>query len=182
MIFIKKEQYLPDSRYYLTKYYRYKIYGQKNPAFQASQSGLVLDLKEGQDHAVDFFLRQLLASFSISPDITICTVPSSDPVNTETGIIILAKRLAVSEKCIDGSSCLIRTKKIEKLASGGSREISVHFDSIKVFNTSLVKKREVLLLDDVMTSGNSLEACKKLLYDAGATAVQAMAIAQTSQD
>jgi predicted amidophosphoribosyltransferase len=180
MIFTKKEDYLPTQRYYLTNYYRYRVDGHVNPNFHASQSGLVLDLKEGQSHAIDFFLKQLLVSFSFASGFTICIVPSSDPAKTDTGIAILARRLATAQKCVDGTACIVRTRKIDKLATGGSRDTAVHFDSLKICKTELVKGREVLLLDDVMTTGNSLEASKKMLYDAGATAVQAMAIALTA--
>jgi predicted amidophosphoribosyltransferase len=41
--------------------------------------------------------------------------------------------------------------------------------------------REVLLLDDVTTSGSSLEACKRLLLDAGAAAVKCAALGRTAE-
>lgn len=43
----------------------------------------------------------------------------------------------------------------------------------------LIKGKNVLLLDDVRTTGNSLSACKQVLEEAGALTVQCLALGQT---
>jgi len=88
----------------------------------------------------------------------------------------LATELAKRGTRVDGSDCLVRTTKIDKLAHGGDRSIEVHLQSIAVALPELIRKRDVLLLDDVMRTGNSLFACRKLLLDAGARSVQCAAI------
>lgn len=177
MLFKKDQQYKPHTCYYLTKYHPYRIMGEINPEFRESGSGLVLDLKEEKQQALDHFYNRLKNSFG--EGFTICRVPSSDPEKIETGITILARRLAAEHDRIDGTLCLVRTKKIQKLAHGGHRDKGVHLESVQVVNKELIDGKDVLLLDDVMTTGNSLKACSKLLFEAGASKVQTFSIAKT---
>lgn len=53
-------------------------------------------------------------------------------------------------------------------------------NSIRVEHAELIQGREVLLLDDVTTSGNSLVACRQLLLEAGAARVKYMALGRTT--
>ena len=91
---------------------------------------------------------------------------------------MLAGMIALVGSRIDASSCLVRVHKIEKLALGGPRSIDVHLDSVVVKNGELIQDELVLLLDDVTKTGNSLMACRKLLLDGGAKAVQCAALGQ----
>ena len=177
MIFKKEKLYKPNTRYYLTKYHPYRIMGEINPKFKESNSGLVLDLKEGKQQALDHFYKKMQNYFGDC--FTVCRVPSSDPDNIETGIATLARRLAAEHDRIDGTLCLVRTKKIQKLAHGGQRDENVHLESVQVVKKELIEGKDVLLLDDVMTTGNSLKACQKLLFEAGACKVQVFSIAKT---
>jgi predicted amidophosphoribosyltransferase len=92
---------------------------------------------------------------------------------------MLAGELATVCKCTDASGCLVRIKKIAKLAHGGDRSKNVHLESIEVRNPGLIKGRDVLLLDDVAKTGNSLEACAELLIKAGARSVECATIGKT---
>ena len=47
---------------------------------------------------------------------------------------------------------------------------------------SQVDNRRVLLLDDVMTTGATLDACSKALRDAGAKSVVALTVARAAHD
>lgn len=181
ILFNNQEQYKIDSFYYLREYHPYKINGVLNQKFQETDSGLILDLKIGQPAAVNFFYELMNKWFSFGERFTICIVPSSDPQKKESGVMQLAKRLASEHDRVDGTMCLVRTKKIQKLAHGGPRDKEVHLGSIEVVHKELIKGQEVLLLDDVMTTKNSLAACKELLYAAGASKVQPLAIAKTAE-
>lgn len=81
---------------------------------------------------------------------------------------------------MDGSGCLVRTQKHEKLAHGGDRSKDSHIKSMEIRNASLIKGKNVLLLDDVTTSGNSLEAGCELLLKAGEQSVRRAAIGKTT--
>ena len=140
-------------------------------------SGRILDLKEGNTHAVAYFRER------VEPDLgngfAVAVVPSHDPASPGLGLRALAAALTQNGGRIDASGCLVRTVKINKLALGGDRSINVHLGSIAVTNAALVKDRDVMLLDDVTRTGNSLFACRKLLLDAGARSVQCVALGRT---
>ncbi|MBN8626027.1 MAG: phosphoribosyltransferase [Planctomycetes bacterium] len=164
-----------DDLMWLDNYNPYRKHGEKNPSFNA-YSGFLLDLKENQTGAVERFRRAV--ETYIATDIAIAVVPSHDPAKTTSGLRSLAVALAANDR-IDATSCLVRSKKIDKLAHGGDRSIEVHLGSIIVRNAELIKGQDVLLLDDVATSGNSLEACRQLLLKAGAARVQKLALGKT---
>ena len=165
-----------DQLMYCGDYHPYRRHGEKNPNFNA-YSGFLLDLKENQAGAVERF-RQFLEGL-LAPDIPVAIVPSHDPAKTTSGLRTLGEMLAASDR-IDAASCLVRTMKIDKLATGGDRSIQVHLNSIVVQNVQLIQGRDVVLLDDITTSGNSLEACRQLLMKAGAARVQKLALAKTA--
>jgi len=128
--------------------------------------------------AIQQFRRQL--DPLLSPDIAIAVVPSSDPAEGMSGIHELAKALVATGR-IDATECLVRFAKIEKLARGGDRSIEGHLNSVRVEQPELIQGREVSLLDDVTTSGNSLGACRQLLLKAGAKRVKCMALGRTTR-
>ena len=115
----------------------------------------------------------------LSPNIAIAVVPSHDPAASISGIHQLAQALARQNR-IDATACLVRFKKIPKQATGGTRSVARNLSSIRVEHADIIQGREVLLLDDVTTSGNSLVACQQLLLEAGATRVKCMALGRTT--
>jgi predicted amidophosphoribosyltransferase len=104
----------------------------------------------------------------------IAIVPSHDPDERNWGLIKLVRRLSSAGR-IDASSCLVRTVKIDtqhNLKEGERKKLKRHLDSIEVRDE---------LLDDIVTTGTSLMACKKLLLDAGASEVICMALGKATQ-
>lgn len=169
--------------YYLGEYHSYRLPNSNeiNPEFHNHKCGLILDLKTLDykgEQAVEHFLKEINSRVTIPNDFTIVIVPSSDKDNTETGVKELAQRLAKNGR-IDGTSCLVRHTSIPKSSKGGPRNIGVHLNSIKVVNEQLIKGKRILLIDDVTTSGSSLNACEMLLKQAGAVQVEKLALAKT---
>ena len=158
------------------KYHRYWQHGQRNPEFDW-YSGFLLDLKENKPAAVSYF-ADFLGRIVVA-NVPIAVVPSHDPASVESGLRSLVRLLASGGR-IDASECLVRTVKIEKLAHGGDRSVQTHLNSITVVRPELIQGRDVLLLDDITTTGNSLIACQQLLMQAGASRVQRMAFGKTS--
>jgi predicted amidophosphoribosyltransferase len=142
-----------------------------------AHSGQILDLKEGKATAIATFKAQIEPK--LPNGIAIAIVPGHDPKKSGSGLLALAAQLASSGGRIDASSVLVRTKKITKLAHGGDRSEEVHTGSIKVVNANLIKGKDVLLLDDVAKTGNSLRSCQKALLAAGAKSVQCATIGKT---
>lgn len=161
---------------YLVDYHPYRCAGSRNPRFDEN-SARILALKRGELPALDWFYRQV--DRLIMPGIVMAVVPSCDPATAmDAGIRKLAQRLAANGR-IDGTDCLVRVRPIPKLATGGTRNIEQHLGSIDVHHKRVVCGMEVLLLDDVRTTGYSLEACRRLLLEAGAQLVKALALGQT---
>lgn len=181
MIFSDDQNNKPDTVLHLGKYFKYWIYpdGEKirNPNFDDFSSA-ILNLKNEEEYAITYFFNRL--SNVLDDNFVVCYVPSHDPEKTHSGIRTLAQRLATHKpNVVDGTGCLVRTKKIPKLASGGNRSIAVHLGSLSVVNPELIRNKDVLLLDDVTTTHGSLLACKQLLQQAGAKSVQCVALGQT---
>ncbi|HYX27303.1 MAG TPA: phosphoribosyltransferase family protein [Pyrinomonadaceae bacterium] len=114
----------------------------------------------------------------LAQGIAITAVPPHDPASSRSGIQELAQKLAANGRT-DATGCLVRWVAIPKLATGGDRAVEQHLRSIRVETVELIRGREVLLLDDVSTSGGSLEACKQLLMQAGAAAVKCAVLGRT---
>lgn len=139
-----------------------------------------LRLKRRKTPALDRFHAYLNEKIPADRFDAIATVPGHDPAHTQSGIRDLALRLAASRDFVDGTGCLIRHTFIEKLATGGSRQLAIHMNSMGVEHADVIEGRNVLLIDDVMTSGNSLLAGRIKLLAAGAASVALLALARTS--
>jgi predicted amidophosphoribosyltransferase len=162
---------------YIEKYRPYRLKGNvKNPAFNLFSSK-VLDIKENKGKAIGYFYNILKKHIPLDENTAIVVVPSHDPAAPKSGILNIGKKL--SKTAIDATSCLVRTKKIPKLADGGTRNINVHLKSIKLCNEHMIQGRNVILLDDVTTTGNSLLACKMLLKKANPKNITMIAIGKT---
>ncbi|MFA4868101.1 MAG: hypothetical protein WC623_07880 [Pedobacter sp.] len=173
------EKYFDSSKFHFLDYYqKYWLDGERNPAFD-NHSSNILNLKKGESGAIIYFYNRLNPLIS-TDELVICYVPSSDPENQMSGVRKLCSMIAKIKNRIDGTHCIVRHKKIDKLASGGNRSIQIQLDSLKIENLELIKGMNILLLDDVTTTNNSLKACKQLLVSAGANDVYCFALGQTS--
>lgn len=158
-------------------YHRYwNLDKTRNQAFDMF-SGRILDVKEKKERGISYFYQQL--DEEICKNVTICVVPSHTEGNkNDSGIAELARRLAQNGR-IDKIDYLVRTKTIDKLAYGGSRDIRVQLDSLDVNPDMTVEGDVILIVDDVTTSGASLEACKEILLEHGARRVAMLALGQS---
>lgn len=149
----------------------------QNPKFDRF-SGRILDFKEDKTGSVDYFFRQLKdVDFNATEAIVI--VPSHSPQNRMSSVKKLAQKLAQYKGWVDATDCVVRTYLIDKLANGGDRSLDVHLGSLNVVNEHLIAGKNVLVLDDVTTSGNSLFATMRLLKEKNVNSVWSYAIART---
>lgn len=158
-------------------YHRYwNVDRTRNQAFDMF-SGRILDVKDKKEKGISYFYQQL--DEEICKGVTICVVPSHTEGDTnDSGVAELARRLAGNGR-VDKVDYLLRTKTIDKLAHGGSRDIRAQLDSIGVNPSMSVEGDVVLIVDDVTTSGASLEACRQILLEHGARRVAMLALGQS---
>lgn len=141
-----------------------------------SQSGRILDFKEGQAPAIRHYVSAL--HDLIPGNAVLAVVPSHAP-GPAGPVAEMARRLALRKDRVDATGCLVRHARIRKLSQGGCRHVQVHLNSVCVVNAHLIRGCRVTLLDDVTTTGNSLRACKQLLLEADAKSVRCIALAKT---
>lgn len=175
----------------VTPYFPYWVYDdqnqrKKNPKWNRG-CGYILDIKDNGKNvqqAVAAFLPPLLTKIKANiPNGTIqivATVPGHKEGSTSPALVDLTKVIAARLQTRSLPYLVKRTRTIDKLAHGGNRSESVHIDSMVVTNHLEIEGKVILLVDDVMTTGNSMIAAAKLLLGAGARVVHLIALGQTS--
>ncbi|MCR5790142.1 MAG: hypothetical protein K6G83_09685 [Lachnospiraceae bacterium] len=139
---------------------------------------LILDLKERNCKAIKYF-EKMIAPF-LRKGFTICVVPSSYSSVRNNGIRYLGRKLTENGRK-DCTGFLIRQFDIKKLTEGGNRSKRIHYASIRVAEDVSIDGEDVLLLDDITTSGNSLRACRDILIANGARSVEMLALGRTDE-
>jgi predicted amidophosphoribosyltransferase len=157
--------------FYHPKYNYYEDTYEDNHYFNEF-SQYILDLKNGDLNAIIYF-KNLLLKLMEDEEIIIITVPPH-MVGESSGIQKLAKCLVRDSKSyIDATQCLERFKTVPRSSqNSASRSEDTHLGSIRINNSSLVKNQNVILLDDVITTGSSTNACLKILAKMGAKEVK----------
>lgn len=121
-------------------------------------SEMILDLKDHYDKAICIFYDKLSKIFSNLKDVAITTPPTS------SGIKQLAQMLSVYNGNItDLTGCLGRHSK---------RDIYLN-------KNYSITDRKIILLDDVVTSGETMRLCQAELIKAGAKQVKCITLGRT---
>lgn len=166
-------------------YNPYWFMGGRNPAFRRATDGRLLDFKENLDHGVkngasDF--REVLAKLDLPKGTILVVVPGHEARASNAGRPLARAAdpiAAADDRYVASVDSLIRTKTIEKLAKGGVREVQTHLDSLAVRQPTNLKGATVVILDDTVTTGHSVEAARYLITQAGAKRVAAVGLGRT---
>ena len=123
-------------------------------------------------------VRQILWITKAAGPFEIATVPKSDPDKADP-VAKLCSKMAAREKfilgrAIDGTDLLRRTKKIKPVHEGVFYTETELEATMEV--TRPLKAGTVVLVDDLIFTGKSIEACKTLLKRAGAKRVYAVCL------
>ena len=123
-----------------------------NPDFD-EQSMQILSLKEREDRPLRRFtiVDPLLGS-----GFAIAVIPSRDAARTVPAFATW-RNGSPEMAAPTPHPAWCATATIPKLACGGDRRVEVHLGSISVVEAHLIRGQEVLLLDDITTTGNSLQ-------------------------
>lgn len=138
-------------------------------------TGFVLDIKNSDDEAI-FECIELFSNNLTGFD-AVTAVPSSK-ISGTSGIQRVAQGIARASSVTDATSCLRRHQSISSHHEG-HRAIDVHLQSICLEHPELIEGKSVLLIDDVRTTGGSIDACRQRLEEASPNLIRAVALSQT---
>ena len=123
-------------------------------------------LKERDPWYLDFLSDRLFSIFDKKKEITLCRIPSATK-DKISGCDDLIERLSSKSTLLtDGSKCLQRIESITPAHKGGRRNIDQHIKSTKLINSHLIENKNILLIDDIKTSGKSIDAFTQILINA----------------
>jgi len=109
-------------------------------------------------------------------------VPSSKTLKGVSAALRLIASQVGEALGIPTVAALRRKHSIDKLAAGGSRDVDHMEASLALEQQALLQGKHVLLLDDVTTSGGTMESCLRHLNTTNIAGVTCLAIAQTCTD
>ena len=123
-------------------------------------------LKERDSWYIDFLSERLISILDKRKEITLCRIPSSKKDNISGCDDLINVLASKSSLLTDGSKCLQRIESIPSAHQGGIRDFDQHIKTTKVFNLHLIENKDVLLIDDITTSGTSIDAFTQILINA----------------
>ena len=166
-------------------YHAYRLVsGGLNPAFRKDLDGRLLDFKAGRAEAIAAEaegVASVLESLKLPLGTLVAVIPGhrAHPTNAGTPMALLAeavaRRICGATPVVDA---LVRYRGVEKLAAGGERNARTQVGSMRV-ESSLLRDAVIVVLDDIVSSGQSMLAARELLVQAGAARVACVAIART---
>ena len=168
--------------YYYLDYYPDRIATSCNDISIAENNRNFKDIKNMKyDDSKDplGILRIIKTSLISSGNWIVCAMPGSKSGSRGDKILTILRKshLPINYELKD---VLIRTKDIiPKHKNPGIRNISDDLNSLAVKNKVEISGKNVIVFDDITTSGNSLDAARRILTDAGADDVICIAFGRT---
>lgn len=167
----------------ITAMYRYHppyhdFYGIRFPNLSHdSSSRLILAAQDGQSFAIQEIANQL--DRLIPDQVVVCCIPSYRTLSSKEGIKKIGQLLAGSRQRIDGTHVLHHARyDLNNDINAFCPTLHFHLQSMEVLNRDLFRNRTVVLLDDIIESGNALKAGFMRLRAAGAQRVLPYALGQ----
>ena len=175
---------MPDIVLHCSDYHPFSKGGQKNPLFN-NDSKRLLDFKDAANTkhaaAVNFFcgrVKTILNQNKYGPNFfdLLGIVPSSSAGRHSPGLVTLLNNIGSTHQ---GLSPTLINRMISVVPShaGGPRDPQIHIRSLAI--NGIVKDKNILLIDDVVTSGSIFSACCSILKLHGAKNIVCIALART---
>lgn len=142
---------------------------------------LIWQLKSaGAQAAAKIMATEMCRYVQLSEDQIIVPVPTASRRVRQRGYDqakLLAKALARQSR-LPYVDCLVRRGQTHQVGATRQQRLQQLQGAFRVRRSSLVKEREILLIDDVITTGASMELAAHALKQNGAISVQALTFAQ----
>lgn len=181
LLISKNAYYDKDNQAYYMKNYIKKInhYNQEYDKEDIYLSKQILALKEGSFDSIYLFL-DFLDGFIVDGNISVAMVPPHDPKKHRTsGLSVLISMLCMRKSLRNITNQLTRSHYIESSHRCGNRSYKDRYDSLIVTDKNAIENKNILLVDDVITTGNSIRATRDFLYEAGAKHVTSFCFLKT---
>ena len=169
-----KISYLHD--YYPKRYKEHQGISERILAFKEGDEDALRQFASEMKEAMDEKYKGELENLK---DTVVCIMPSHEIGRYSNGLLRLAAFLSFTYGMIDGARLIKRTKNHEKISFGGSRAIQSHLETLEVSEDYQIAGKDIIILDDVATTGNSIEAVRRLLRTRNVGKVYAQTIGRT---
>ena len=131
----------------------------------------------GKEMGVAF--RETIALWKITRVIPIPLLPSKKKERGYNQAEILASHIAKENgNLLLDTTSLIRIRKAKEQKTLGAKERLLNLLDVFAVQSSFSRAEHILLVDDVLTTGSTLDVCARLLLEAGAGAVYALVAAR----
>ena len=178
---LKKRKDLEEEGYDI--FFRYIYYpvgkrSDKNKDYSISNflySSKYINLKEMYSEPIKMFSESMEQFLNPDSNFVICVAPSRREGLRDSGERLIANELCNNLNVVDGTNCIKRISRTPKFRSN----YDLHLESIEIQQPSKLYYKNVLILDNIVSSGATLKACIDRVKEAGAKSVVGLAIAKT---
>jgi len=146
----------------------------------------ILQVKNANFRELQAFTEFFCSILEEKQDISVMVIPSGEPDKPKErhGISVIAQEIAIRTSNTDATNCIKRVIKFEgtrgRYEGTTLEKIEALSASISIQNPNQwVTGKRVLILDDVITSGHSLQCCKDLLAEYQPAEVFALILGRT---
>ena len=142
----------------------------------------IIGLKNREIDCIDYFFQILKNKVAKKPNVTICVVPSSKVEKRASGIRDLAMKIKNYCNLTLGLQILHRRTNItpqHKRIGRASYDEQYNSQYCLSGCDNIIRKKNIILFDDVITSGNTILASSNLLLEHGAKKITCLVLGST---
>ena len=170
------------------KFFYLKEYIPKNRGIEDIFSKKILKFKDNQKQIyINHFAKRILKKYKFidQHEFSLVRAPSSNKENIANSCLKLIDKIIhfSSQNHLNASLFLKRHTSIEPQHrfNNTKRDIKIHFEtiSIEVSYLSLIQNNNIILFDDIYTSGSTMNACSEILFKNGAKQIIQIALGRT---